>query len=94
MTYVGASQGMLTVMKDAETRWRQKIRKPIRFYQITVPQGPVQLDGESCEDTRAEDSMCEERRKRNVKRRKRTLKQSSLGIARYWTIVFVICILV
>ena len=77
------ASGKLTVMKDAETRCRQKIRKPVRFYQITVPQGPVQLDGGSCEDTRAEESMCEERRERNVKRKKRTLKQSSLGIARY-----------
>ena len=59
---IDASQGMLTVMKDVETRCRQKIRKPVRFYQITVPQGPVQLDGGSCEDTRAEESTCEERR--------------------------------
>ena len=80
---IGVSQGMSTVMKDAETRCRQKIRKPVRFHQITVPQGPVQLDGENCEDTRAEESTGEERRERNVKRKKITLKQSSVGIARY-----------
>ena len=37
----------------------QKIHKPVRFHQITVPQGPVQLDGVSCEVTRAEESTCE-----------------------------------
>ena len=36
---------MPTAVKDAVARCERKIRKPVRYCQITVPLGPVQLDG-------------------------------------------------
>ena len=52
-------QDTSAVVKDAITRcgW-----KPVRYCQITVPQGPIQLDGRSCEVTREREMItCEEK---------------------------------
>ena len=43
------SQDTSAVVKDVATRCGQKIKRPVRYCQITVPQGPVQLDGGSYE---------------------------------------------
>ena len=56
------SQVILAVVKNVATRCGWKIKRPVRYCQITVPQGPVQLDEGSCEVTREEDHVREKKK--------------------------------
>lgn len=54
------SQDMSTAVEDTARRCGRKTRKSVRYCQITVPQGPVQLVQGSCGITREEESTYKE----------------------------------